>query len=81
MSARGEAASLAKSIEDMREEFGADSDTGIADADVSPPGRMAQANIDGVALPCELDRVGKQIPDDLLNAISIAPDQSGWRLE
>src|SRR4051794_29154663 len=65
---------LAEPVEHIWQEVRADSSAGV---DYGEPGlliRVAQLNSNGAGRWCELHRVRKQIPDDLLEAVLIAED-------
>ena len=50
-------ASLPEAFENVRQEVGANADTGITDANVRAAGSVFQSNFDGAPLPREFDSV------------------------
>ena len=72
---------LAKALEDVRQEIGADADAGVADDDLDVRVDALEPHLDPAALRRELDGVGQQVPHDLLQPIGIARDRTDARIE
>src|SRR4051812_47526460 len=66
--------SLPESVEDKRQERGIDADAGVGDAqfDLALGGRRRRR--DGASGRCELDGVGQQVPDNLLQSLAVRQD-------
>src|SRR5262249_12129644 len=71
-----ETAALPEPFEDVRKEIAADAHAGVLDSNVSPSRPVLEPHLDRSTLLRELDRIRKQIPDDLLDSIAIAPHQT-----
>ena len=72
---------LAEAVEDLGEELGPDADAGVDDADLDVRVDPLQEDLDPAALGRELDGVGEEVPDDLLEAGGVAGDGPGERVE
>ena len=68
---------LAEHLEDVAQEGFRDARAVVADGDLGGRLVAAQADLDRPALGCELDGVGQQVPDDLLQAIGVGDGRSG----
>ena len=78
---RGGGVGLAEAVEDVGEELGLDADAGVDDADLDVRVDPLQEDLDLAALGRELDGVGEEVPDDLLEAGGVAGDGTGERIE
>jgi hypothetical protein len=78
---REPAVSLPKSLEHVRQEFGLDTDTGIADHDLDLRVDPREADLHAAAAGRELHRVGQEVPHDLLQAIRISRHDGRARIE
>ena len=78
---RAGAVALPEALEDVRHELGVDADAGVGDHDLGPSRHAAQADADLARRRRELDRIGDQVPDDLLETVGIAEDRAGPRIE
>ena len=75
MRAGGTAVSLAEALEQVLGHLGGEADAGVAHGQPNLVGRGAAAHVHGTAAGRELDRVGQQIPDDLLQPVGVGRDQ------
>src|SRR6185503_13072711 len=74
--ARARRIRLTKALEDVRQERRIDAATAVAHADLRLRLRGLDPHLDAAVLGREFDRVGKQVPDDLLQAASVARDRA-----
>lgn len=70
--ARGRGIGLAETLEEIRKEFGSHSGAGVAHTQHEVVVVALQAHIDPPMRGREFDRVGQQVPDDLLESGAIA---------
>src|SRR5262245_17898990 len=68
-----EIAALPELLENVRKEFRMDAYACIADPNACRGRPAFKAHVHSPAVPCELDRIRKQVPNDLLDAVAIAP--------
>ena len=68
-------------LEKLREEGLRDADTGVADLDFGRAVPLAQGDAHLAVLGSELDGIGEQIPDDLLQTLGVAVDDDVSRPE
>src|SRR5258708_13844435 len=68
---------LLESLEDSGQDLGRDADAGIAHLDGDRVRLRARGDVDPAALRSELDGVGDQVRDDLLQARRPAPRGAG----
>src|SRR5688572_24783898 len=72
--ADGGGVGLSEAFEEVGEEFGGDAGAGVADEHFGVLVGAAEGDADGAGGGGELDAVGEQVPDDLLEAGGIAGD-------
>ena len=72
---------LGEAIEDVRQEPGLDAGPGVAHLDAGAPVHLLEGDGDVPALGAELDRVGEQVRDHLLQARGIARDRADGLVE
>src|SRR3989442_236225 len=68
---------LAKTVEDIWKQHGGDASSGVHDAKLHLGFRALEPHIDPAIRRRELDGVGEQVPDDLLEALGISEDAGG----
>src|SRR5581483_1695612 len=78
---RQPAVRLAKSVENVRKEIRRDSFAGVADCDFNVRVNPTQIDLDASVSGREFDCVRDQIPNNLLQSIRIAGDQSDVRVQ
>jgi hypothetical protein len=72
---------LPEALEQVRDELRPDADAGVRDADLDVGTHPLEPD-SNLALPWrELDRIGDEIPDDLLQPARITGDRPGSRIE
>src|SRR6202023_3512692 len=70
---------LAEALEDQGEQVSIDSFAIVGDSDFDVRIDLLRADLNTAALGSKLDRVGEQVPEDLLQAVGIArPRTGGW---
>ncbi len=72
---------LAEAVEDVRQEVGADADAGVGHPDDGVAPLLAQADLDPARPGGELDGVGEQVPDHLLQPVGVAEDRARQRAD
>src|SRR5262249_17359126 len=73
---RGTSVCLPETFEHMGQELGKDTIAGVLDDDFSIAAGGFQAQLDVTIQGSELDCIGKQVPDDLLQAITVAHNKA-----
>ena len=76
-----EESALPETIENLRQKFGLDALSGIADGDFDVRIDAFETNLHAPAFRREFDGVREEIPDDLLQTVGIAGNRSGLRVE
>src|SRR5206468_4744427 len=69
---------LRERLEDLLQQLGIDADAVVLDRDFHQLAVAAAAQGDPAALRRELDRVGQQIREYLLQPLIVAPDPQAW---
>src|SRR5688572_6893458 len=79
--ARRSGVRLTESLEDVREELRSNTDPRIADGDLHVRVDAFETKLDPPEFRCELDGVGDEVPDDLLQTVRIARDVADARVD
>ena len=79
--ARRRGVRLPEAVEHVRQEFGLDPDAGVGDGDLDVRRSRAPARPRPGRPSGELDGVGEQVPDDLLQPVRVPGDGAGQRVE
>src|SRR5689334_6415962 len=76
MQTRARSIGLPEFLEYVRNKLRSDTDARVRHTDFGMTKRFEQFDRDPAGTRCELDRVGEQIPNDLLQAIGVSPNDA-----